>query len=131
MKALLDHNMPPRLARGLHAIVSADGHEVFALRDRFDVQVTDAEYFTRLGKEPGWIVISKDTANARKPVERLAILRSGVLAFYLAPAVQRLPISQQAATLLWQWNKLVSQRETTENGLFQLPLNKGSRFRSL
>jgi hypothetical protein len=76
-------------------------------------------------------VISKDIANAKRPVEREAILKSGVLAFYLRKSVQRQKITQQAATILWQWERIVQQRPLNERGLFELPVNKGAKFRQL
>lgn len=131
VKALFDHNMPPAIARALHEIVSLDGHSAIPLREKFDKKVSDIDFFTALGKEKDWIVISKDISNAKRGPERRAILRSGVLGFYLSPSVQKQRVSEQAATILWQWEKLVAQRKITENGLFQLPVGKSSKFRSL
>lgn len=130
VKALFDHNMPPAIARCLNVLVSPE-HEAWPLRDKFDVAISDIDYFTQLGREGNWVVISKDVANAKRGPERSAILRSGVVAFYLAPSVQKLRLNEQAATILWHWDKIVAQRETNANGMFILPLNKGSKFRSL
>lgn len=131
VKVLFDHNMSPLIARALNVIVAPEGHLAIPLRDKFSIQIDDASYFTALGKDDDWIVISKDVKNAKRAPEREAIMRSGVLAFYLEPSVQRLKITEQAATILWQWDKLVSHRKTTRNGLFLIPVNKGSKFRSL
>ena len=103
VKALFDHNMPPDIARALNLIVSKEGHEAWALRDKFDVKISDIDLFTRLGKEKNWIVISKDRNQAKRKPERHAILNSGVLAFYLAKNVEQQRINEQAATILWQW----------------------------
>jgi hypothetical protein len=123
--------MPPILARALHQIISVDGHEAWALRDKFPQRITDVALYEQLGKEKGWVVISKDGAQAKRPPERAAILRFGVVAIFLAPSVEKQPPHQQAATLLWHWDAIVRQRESQANGLFVLPINKGSRFRSL
>ncbi len=131
VKVLFDHNMPPVIARSLHILVSSEGHEAHALRDKFDPHIDDVTYFTELGKDEGWVVISKDVANAKRAPERSAILRSGVLSFYLAPAVQRLKVNEQAATILWQWDKIAAQRAALRNGLFLIPINKGSKFETL
>ncbi len=131
VKVLFDHNMPPALARGIHQIIMPSGHEAHPLSQKFDVKINDIDYFTELGKDDNWIVISKDVKNAKRRPERDAIMRSGVLAFYLAPSVQRLRISEQAATILWQWEKMVAIRSTTRNGLFLIPIGKGSKFESL
>ncbi|MEJ6401368.1 PIN-like domain-containing protein [Yoonia sp. 2307UL14-13] len=131
VKVLFDHNMPPSIAHALNPLISIDGHEAYALRDKFSANISDIDYFTALGKESGWIVISKDLANAKRGPERQAILSSGVLAFYLAKTVQRQSITEQAATILWQWDRLVQQRANNANGLFQLPVGKGSKFTAL
>jgi hypothetical protein len=131
VKVLFDHNMPPVLARTLHALVREDGHEAHALRDKFPTNIGDIELFVELGKERGWIVISKDVANASRKPERAAILRSGVIGVYLAPAVQKSRINEQAATIIWHWERIVNQRANNANGLFLLPINKGSQFRAI
>lgn len=131
VKVLFDHNMPPLIARALHEIISVDGHEAHALRDFFPIDITDIDLYQKLGKSGEWVVISKDVAQARRAPERAAILKSGVVAIFLAPSVEKLPVHQQAATILWQWDAIARQRMTQENGLFLLPINKGSKFRSL
>ena len=131
VKVLFDHNMPPALARALHQIISTDGHEAWALRDKFSVKIADIHLYEQLGKERGWIVISKDVNQAKRRPERAAILRYGVVVTYLSPSVEQLPPHQQLATILWHWDAIFRQRQSQENGLFLLPINKGSRFRSL
>lgn len=131
VKALFDHNMPAVIARALNALDSVDGHEAFALRDKFDPRVTDVDLYNALGREKDWIVFSKDVAQAKRKPERAAILRGGILVFYLSPSVEKLPPNQQAATILWHWESIVAQRMNNENGLFLLPINKGAKFRSI
>ena len=130
VKVLLDHNMPPAIARALHELIATDGHEARALRDLFEIDVGDVEYFDRLGSTGNWIIISKDLSNAKKKAERAAILRNRLVAFYLSPALQKKHITMQAAAILWHWPSMQTQRELVERGLFQLPENKG-RFRPL
>ena len=131
VKVLLDHNMPPVIAHALNELIKAEGHEAFALRDRFPTNISDVEYYRELGKDGNWIVISKDVKQVKRPVERGAIIRSGVMVFYLKPAVQAQRITQQAATILWQWEKMLGQFKLSSGGLFELPVNKGSKFRPL
>lgn len=128
VKVLFDHNMPPRIARALHEIISIDGHEAYPLRALFDVSISDIDYFNALGSS--WIVISKDLQNSKKKAERAAILTNNIVAFYLSPGLQKKKVGEQAASILWHWDKMLAQRTSLKNGLFQLPENK-SRFRSL
>lgn len=118
VKVFFDNNMPPSIARALHELVAIDGHTAVPLRDKFPKNVSDIDYFSELGREGNWVVISKDLANAKRPPERAAILASGVIALYLAKSVQRQSINEQAATILWQWDKIVVQRKNNENGMF-------------
>lgn len=119
------------MARAVHELVSVDGHVSVALRDLFPENIKDIDFYARLGREKDLVVISKDVAQAKRKPERMAILRSGVIAMYLAPAVEKMPPVQQTATMLWHWDAIVRQRKSLENGLFLLPQNKGARFRSL
>ncbi|WP_413888249.1 hypothetical protein [Tateyamaria sp.] len=128
VKVLLDHNMPPCIARALHQIISVDGHDAFALRQKFPRNISDIDYFNSLDRS--WIVISKDLQNSRKRAERAAINRNSVVAFYLSRTLQKKTVGEQAAAILWHWDKMLLQRNSLQNGLFQLPENK-SRFKTL
>ncbi|MGL5009715.1 MAG: hypothetical protein ACRC6I_07505 [Paracoccaceae bacterium] len=123
--------MPPSLARALHAVIVNTGHEAWSLREKFDAKISDVDLYERLGKERDWVVISKDVSQAKRPPERAAILRHGVVAIFLSPSVEKQPPHQQAATILWHWDAIVLQRKSQANGLFLLPVNKGAKFRSL
>lgn len=129
-KVLFDHNMPPALARGLHEIISKDGHEAHALRAKFPTNISDVDYFDVLGRERGWVVISKDLANSKKKAEKAAILRNRIVAFYLSPGLQKKTITKQAASILWHWESILGQLRLVDSGLFQLPENKG-KFKQL
>jgi hypothetical protein len=131
VNVLFDHNMPPSIARAVHELVNVDGHQALALRQKFPVNVSDVDLYERLGREKNWVVLSKDVAQARRRPEREAILRYGVVAIYLAPSVEKQPPWQQAATILWHWQAIVSQRASQANGLSLLPVNKRAKFRSL
>lgn len=130
-KVLFDHNVPPCIARALHEIISIEGHEAVALRDRFSPKITDIDLYRALGAERGWIVISRDAKQARRPAERAAVLQARLLVFYLKPAVEKMRMAEQAAVILWHWDKIVQQRQIVESGLFLLPENKSSLLRAL
>ena len=119
------------MAKAIHQVVAVDGHEAWPLREKFDPNISDLGLYRELGRENDWFVITKDRRQAKRPPERQAILRSGVLAFFLAPSVEKQSMLQQTATILWQWDKFVLQRSQNANGLFILPVNKGTRFRQL
>lgn len=87
MKLLVDHNLPPVMARAIHLLVERDGHEVTALRDRFPPDCPDIEWLGRLGMEGGWSVLSMDHMILRRPAERVALNRARVTAYFLASGV--------------------------------------------
>lgn len=130
-KVLFDHNMPPAIARSLHEMIKLDGHSAIPIRDKFSESIEDIPYFNELGKEGDWIVISKDLKNAKRKPERQALLKANIVAFYLAPSVARQKPNEQAATILWQWDKILQQRRNNKNGLFKLPIGKASKFETL
>lgn len=130
IKVLFDHNMPPALAYGLNEIIKLDGHLAIPLRAKFPTSISDIEYFEILGKERNWIIVSKDLQNSRKKAEKSAILRNKITAFYLSPSLQKKKINEQAAVILWHWDKMLVQLSLTDRGLFQLPENKG-KFKPL
>jgi predicted nuclease of predicted toxin-antitoxin system len=125
VKVLFDHNLPPALARALNEVVSLEGHEARALRDLFEVDIADVDYFNQLGSRGSWIVISKDLKNSKKRAERAAILDNKILAFYLSASLQKKHITMQAAAILWHWPAILKTKEIIEKGLFRLPENKG------
>ncbi|SEQ09543.1 hypothetical protein [Thalassovita taeanensis] len=128
VKVLFDHNMPPCIARAMHELIRIDDHEAYALREKFPTNISDIDYFSKLNRD--WIVVSKDLQNSRKKAERSAILRNRVVAFYLSPSLQKKKVGEQAAAIMWHWDKMLAHRANVENGLFLLPENK-SRFKSL
>lgn len=97
----------------------------------FPTTLPMSTYMEELGRERDWIVISKDVAQAKRKPERAALLRYGVVAFYFAPSVEKLPHHQQAAMILWHWDAMIGQRKTNANGLFLLPVNKTSVFQTI
>jgi hypothetical protein len=131
VKVLFDHNMPPAIARALHQLISVEGHEAFALRDKFPINISDIDLYNELAKSGEWIVFSKDMNNAKRPPERAAIIKSGAIAYYLSPAVAKQTMNEQAATIFWQWDKILKHKKLAANGLFKLPVGKNSKFGQL
>ena len=128
VKVLFDHNLPPCIAQSIHELIRVDGHEAFPLRDRFPISIFDIDYFNKLGSD--WIVISKDLQNSKKKAEKVAINRNSIVASYLSPSLQKKKVNEQAAAIMWHWDKMVLQRSIIESGLFQFSENK-SKFRAL
>ncbi len=130
MKLLVDNNLPPRLARALDTLFEPD-HRVAALRDKFGrSDLKDEEWIPVLGREGEWAVLSADLAIAKKKPSRDLFLKSGLVGFFLAPAVQRLALPLQTARILRMWAAMVQLAATTANGVFELG-QTGDKFRTI
>lgn len=131
MKVLIDNDLPHRLATALHAVFEADGDEIVALRKKFGrSNLKDEEWITQLGGEGRWAVISADMRIAKRRPSRELFIRAGLIGFFLAPALQKRPLHQQAARLLTLWPAIRDQHRLNANGCFEVPMS-GSRFRSI
>lgn len=132
MKLLLDNNLPPVMARAVHTLVAGDGYIAAALRDRFPANSPDIDWLAALGEDGGWSVLTLDQMIMRRPAERLALHRSGVTAYFLAPAWAKLSTLEKTARFLLWWPKLCQAATLVgPGGLFELPVNAGSTLRPL
>ena len=130
MKVLFDHNLSPRLAHALHAILS-DQHAIVALRDRFDVRITDVELIAALSQDGNWVVISGDYRITRNRAERQAFQQSRLTGFFMAPALKKLSPIQQLGRLCFLWPNIEKLADATQPGaLFELPV-RSTRIRQL
>lgn len=71
-------NLSPKLVSGLAEF----GEEVAHLRDHFPEDTPDADWLEDIGKR-GWVLITKDRAIGRRPIEREALKTHKVGAFFL------------------------------------------------
>lgn len=127
MKLLVDHNLPPKLARALH-IIFEPADQVVALRDKFGrSDLTDEEWIVRLGKEGGWAVLSKDLNIAKRKQSRDLFVGAGLVGFFFSPSLQRWELSRQCARVLTIWPQMVSHTKTAANGVFEIRAS-GSKF---
>ena len=130
MNILFDHNLSPRLARALHALLS-DSHTITALRDKFPSDISDIDFIQALSREGHWIVISGDYRITRNKAERQAVQQSRLTGFFRAPALKKAPVLKQLERLCVLWENMISVAEATEPGaLFELPV-KSARVRQL
>jgi predicted nuclease of predicted toxin-antitoxin system len=77
---LFDHNLSPRLARALDALLS-DNHTIVALRDKFPTDISDIDFISALSREGNWIIISGDYRITRNKAERQAFQQSRLTGF--------------------------------------------------
>lgn len=128
MKVMVDNDLPPRLALALHTIFEADGDLVVSLREKFGREnLKDEEWIPALGAEKGWAVISADGRIARKRPSRELFLRNGLVGFFFKPALQKAPLSKQAARLMILWPRIQAQHRLASSGCFGVPMS-GQKF---
>jgi hypothetical protein len=132
LKLLLDNDLSFRIAEALHAIVSAEGHEVVALRARLPPDAPDEAWIGALGAEGGWAVLSGDVRITRKPAERAAWRRTDLVGSFLERGWRKLVVREQAARLLLWWPNIETQfRLVGGSALFSIPIRPSSRLRQL
>jgi hypothetical protein len=128
LKLLVDHNLPPQLARCLQALFK-DEHEIVALSAKFPKNVDDVDWMAILSKEGGWAVLTRDLHILTRPHERRALDNSRVVYFFLAGSWRKMLIIEMASRLIRLVPKMAAQVNLVERGRFELPVNAGSRLR--
>ena len=127
VKVLIDHNLPPKLARALHVLLEPD-HQVQALREKFGrSNLKDEEWIRALSGEGGWAVVSADMRIAKQRVSRELFVGAGLVGFFLSPAMQKWQLTRQCARMLMIWPQMVTLQKTVQRGVFEIPA-KGSKF---
>jgi hypothetical protein len=127
LKLLLDHNLPPRLARCPQALFDRE-HEIVALGEKFPVDVADLDWIKALDREGGWAVLTKDLRIRTRPHERAALDRSRIVYFFLAGSWRKFKVEETAARLIRLVPLMSAQTKLVERGRFELPI-KGARLR--
>ncbi len=74
-----------------------------------------------------------DTSRVLKNAAERAALRSAALhGFVLAPAYQKTPVHQVAATIIWKWPEIEAVAKlVAAPSMHEIPIRKGGKLRSL
>jgi hypothetical protein len=129
LKAQIDENLPPALARAIDAIARGYDHEVLHVREFVKPGTTDLELFEAAIQRGIRVHITQDH-HQRKPVERDAIARLGLTVFVLAKGWGTLSHYDRAARLLEWWPKMMQQAELVQPGaMFRVPHARASGAR--
>lgn len=127
MKAQLDENLPPALARALNALVSVDGHEVVHVAD-YAKGAPDVTMFELAIADGVQVHITQDQHN-RRPVEREAITRLGLTVFVLAKGWNSMQHYEKAARLIEYWPAIFTAASLVAGGsIFRVPHRRNGRF---
>jgi hypothetical protein len=115
VKALVDNNMSPAIARALNTLFEPV-HEVVALRDKFNEKISDEEWIKALSAEGRWVVISADRRITRNKAEYAAFRNSRLIGFFLARGLYKAKVTTQAERLLALWDRMETLAATVEGG---------------
>lgn len=108
MKVLVDENLPPALAKVLHAIAEVDGHSVEHVSTLGKRGIKDRELFAQIAREGFLVHITLDHHH-RKQVERDSIAGAGLIVFVLSSSWDDQSLSEKCSRLLRYWNRIVEQ----------------------
>ena len=126
MKAQLDENLPPALARALNALVTHDDHHVIHVAD-YARGSPDVELFQHAATMGVQIHITLDHHD-RHSVEREAIARAGLTVFVLAKGWSSLKYYEKAARLIEYWPAIVAASTAVAPGaIFRIPLKRNGK----
>jgi hypothetical protein len=116
MKFMLDHNLPPRVARALNALSEGLGHDVIALQEKFPKNTKDEVWIRCLSAEGGWAVLSGDRAIMKDPVTLAAWRESTLTVFFLEKGWSKIDYWVKAWKLVQIWPRILSLAETIHPG---------------
>lgn len=137
MNVLFDNCTAPVLASTLDGFITHLGHRAFHIKDvpglpnRRDS--TDLEWIDHLRRHPeNWAFITGDGRILKNRAERAALRLAGLHGFLLAPAYQKTPLHQIAATIVWKWPEIESiTKLLAAPSMHEIPIGKGRKLRSL
>ena len=129
MKILTDHNISPKVAKALNALVEDhQGSRVVALRDRFPINTSDVDWIGALGREGGWSVLSGDLHIQRNKAERAAWMQTDLIGYFLEPGLAALAPVEQTARLLMRLATIEAQSRMMRGpAMFSIPIRGGLR----
>lgn len=130
MKAQIDENLPPALARALNALVVVDGHEVVHVTD-YAKGAPDLDLFRRAIADGVRVHITQDH-HYRRPEEREAITRLGLTVFVLAKGWNNLRHYEKAARLIEYWPAIAAASTMFAAGsIFRIPHRRKGKLEQI
>lgn len=135
MNFFIDNNISPKIARALHELSNGapeePSHTVAHLRDKFEANIPDVEWISRLAEEGQWVVVAGDLRITTNAHEREAWMSSGMTAFFLKKGWMNVPYWEQARKLVTWWPRILDQARLMEAGVGYLVPLTGQKLRLL
>lgn len=137
MNVFFDNCTAPVLASALEGYVRFEGHRAYHIKDVPGLtngrHTSDLEWISHIKADSAvWIFITGDSRVLKNPAERAALRSGGLHGYVLAPAYQRTPMNQVAATLVWKWPEIKQVTELlAPPTMHEIPIGKNSKLRAL
>ncbi|SDP37469.1 hypothetical protein SAMN05428967_1819 [Phyllobacterium sp. YR620] len=137
MNVLFDNCISTVIAPTLHGFINNYGDAAFHIKDVPGLpngrHSADIEWIDHLRKAPEkWIFVSGDGRVLKNPGERAALRSAGLHGFILAPAYQRTPLNQVAATLVWRLPEMLKITQLlAAPSMHEIPIGKLTKLRQL
>ncbi|MCB1385138.1 MAG: hypothetical protein KDJ80_04285 [Nitratireductor sp.] len=137
MNVLFDNCTAPLMASTLDGFISHYQHRAFHIKDISDLpkgrHSSDIEWIEHLRQAPEeWIFISGDHRIRKNPAEKAAFKKAGLHGFVLAPAYQKSPMHQIAATIIWKWPEVLQVTNLlSAPSMHEIPIGKNTKLKQL
>lgn len=129
MRFFIDNTFSHRLARALHELPEADGHEVHHLKDMFPPSTPDQEWLRKLQQNGDWILITGDIRIVRQPHTRAVWRETGLTSFFFRRQWMHRSLWDQAWRMTRWWPTIQKQAPLVSHGAwFEVPLANGYRL---
>ena len=137
MNVFFDNCTAPLLASTLHGFIQHYGHAAFHIKDLPGLprgrHSDDIDWINHLRRQPeNWIFVSGDGRILKNPAERAALRSAGLHGFILAPAYQKTPMHQIAATIVWKWPEILQVTSLLASpSMHEIPIGKNTKLRQM
>lgn len=122
MRFFIDNNLPPALAKALHALSEKHDHEVYHLTDLFDRAALDHDWISSLARQKDWVLITQDRFS-KNDLEKKVFRDSKLTAFFLKKGWSDFSYWEKAWLLVRWWPNIVELAGRVEPGAtFYVPV---------
>ncbi len=109
MRFFFDQNLPPVVARALSLLYEPGGHAVVHKNDKFPNRsiLNDEDWIPALAAEGTWVIVTRDRRMRRKRIHYAVLKQSGLTAFFLQPAWDRIKSLELSHGLIGRWPEIM------------------------
>lgn len=137
MKVFFDNCTSPIFASTLHGFIQHEGHQAVHIKNITGLSKgrssPDLEWINFLkSSNEFWIFVTGDGRILKNKAERLALRSAGLHGFVMAPAYQKTPLNQVAASLVFKWPEVFELTQLLQApSMHEIPIGKNTKLRPL